>query len=256
MSSKSNKRFSHYIWAGIGQTVNRSKSKLYGLNIPTSLLRRFSIATGISIDSLPNTYVGLPVAQGGNLGEFWNKIHSKMKSMPGRWLSSAGWLTKINAIVAAVSIFWLSAFWVPQLMIDRMESTMHDFLCEGLSETKKIHLVTWDKICQSKSRGSLNIESLRDMNKALLGKQLWRIYQNNSSQWCKAYQSKYLDSEEPERVFTAAEQPLGSIMWNSLRKARTLSSNSSNGNLVMAPRLTSGKIPGYVLSHSLLPINS
>lgn len=42
-------------------------------------------------------------------------------------------------------------------------------------EHKKYHLVKWDLVCQPIANGGLGICSIDKVNKALLGKWLWRV---------------------------------------------------------------------------------
>lgn len=99
-----------------------------------------------------------------------------------------------------------------------MEQKMRDFLWQGNSEVRKVHLVAWDVVCTNLTRGGLGIQNLRIMNKAMLGKLLWRIYTDHSALWSKAIRSKYLDSDHAERIFIVADIPIDSMVWNGLRK--------------------------------------
>lgn len=131
-----------------GQAVNTTKSKLYGINMPPHLLQLMARSIGMTLDKLPSIYLGLPLFQGGNVGNFWEsivaKFHAKMATWQNNWLSSVGRLTKIKAVLSALTIFWMGVFWIPRLILDNMERIIRNFLWHGVSEPKKTHLVAWD----------------------------------------------------------------------------------------------------------------
>ena len=52
---------------------------------------------------------------------------------------------------------------------------MRDFLGSNNEVDRGFHWVTWDDVCIPKRVGGLGIRPLRDMNKALKVKWLWRF---------------------------------------------------------------------------------
>ena len=59
-----------------------------------------------------------------------------------------------------------------------MESIIGDFLWGNSDESRKIHLLEWDKIITPFKQGVLRIIKIELLNKAILGKQFWRIISN------------------------------------------------------------------------------
>lgn len=98
------------------------------------------------------------------------KLSFKLASSKSKWLSTAGCLLKIKSILSAIPIFWFGVFWVPSKTVSQMEHLMTQFLWQGKSEEKKIHLVAWDVVSSCRSKGGLGIRKLRPMNPELLGK--------------------------------------------------------------------------------------
>ncbi|KAK1281445.1 hypothetical protein QJS04_geneDACA014233 [Acorus gramineus] len=56
---------------------------------------------------------------------------------------------------------------------------------------RKPHLVKWDIICRSKKEGGMGVLDFRNMNKALLGKWLWRLLVDPEALWSRVIREKY-----------------------------------------------------------------
>ncbi|MDD0245709.1 hypothetical protein PSY47_23320, partial [Shigella flexneri] len=67
-----------------------------------------------------------------------------------------------------------------------------DFIWGDTNDKKKVHLVNWDTICQPKQLGGLGIKKTSEMNKAMLAKASWRIWQADAGFWAAIFKEKYL----------------------------------------------------------------
>ncbi|PPD95380.1 hypothetical protein GOBAR_DD07610 [Gossypium barbadense] len=61
-------------------------------------------------------------------------------------------------------------------------SSTRNYLWRGKNEGSK-EIVAWKDICLSKSEDSLGIKALESRNKAVLGKQLWKVLTSKTSLW-------------------------------------------------------------------------
>ena len=61
----------------------------------------------------------------------------------------------------------------------------------GLGDEFKHHLVDWNTVCLPVAQGGLGVYKVADVNKALLGKWLWRFGMEDSQLWCRVIAGKY-----------------------------------------------------------------
>ena len=60
---------------------------------------------------------------------------------------------------------------------------------------REFHLVNWNMVCSSKEKGGWGVRDLSLVNKALLGKWVWRFTVEDNSIWKDAISIKYLVEE-------------------------------------------------------------
>jgi len=89
----------------------------------------------------------------------------------------------INSTLSNLPTYFLSLFSIPTRVANRFEKLQRDFLWGEIGEEFKYHLVRWDKVCSPISEGGLGIRNLRNFNRALLGKWLWRYGSEQDAWW-------------------------------------------------------------------------
>jgi hypothetical protein len=94
---------------------------------------------------------------------------------------------------------------------------MTNLLLTFLWLTFHTHPFFWEKMGVSKSRGGLGFRDLVLFNKALLAKQIWRLYKNPESLVARIYQAKYYSSTN---VLDAKIGKRPSLAWRSLLSAK------------------------------------
>ncbi|RVW98893.1 MADS-box protein AGL24 [Vitis vinifera] len=69
------------------------------------------------------------------------------------------------------------------------------FLANWGSTERKAHLVNWERVCVGKEEGGLGLRKLAPLNKALLGKWVWRFAWAKDEMWKRVLVAKYGQEE-------------------------------------------------------------
>ena len=94
-------------------------------------------------------------------------------------------------MMASMPIYEMSLFRMPKVVARRLEKLQRDFLWGGGNLERKAHLVNWEVVCAYKEKGGLGIRKLALLNKALLGKWIWRFSCDKENLWKKVILVKY-----------------------------------------------------------------
>ena len=90
-----------------------------------------------------------------------------------------------------MSIYQMSLFRMPKIVVRRLEKVQRDFLWEWGNLERKVHLVNWEVICADKDKGGLGLRKLVFLNKALLGKWILRFAYDKDNLWKQVIMAKY-----------------------------------------------------------------
>lgn len=133
---------------------------------------------------------------GGNLRaiSFWDPVVERVNRRLAGWkksyISLGGRITLIKAVLSNVPVYYMSLFKMPIKVSWELKKCQRDFLWEG-GRGKKDHLVKWDNVCRPKEFGGLGIGHLNERNVAILGKWLWRFFNEVDSLWQSLIYNKY-----------------------------------------------------------------
>uniref|UniRef100_A0A7C9ALA2 Reverse transcriptase domain-containing protein n=1 Tax=Opuntia streptacantha TaxID=393608 RepID=A0A7C9ALA2_OPUST len=184
------------IWfqAVSGLRINLSKSSILpvgqGVNI-----QALAGVLGCKIESLPITYLGLPLGAKFKEKAIWDSVIGKFEKRLSGWraayFSKGGRLTLIKSVLSSILTYYLSLFPLPASVAHKMEALQRNFLWGSFGSDFKFHLVRWNMVKQPSSVGGLGVRDLRLFNEALLGKWLWRFLNEKDNLWRKVVAIKY-----------------------------------------------------------------
>lgn len=88
------------------------------------------------------------------------KFKIKLASWKRRYLSFAGRLTLIKAILSSLPVYYLSLFKMPVGVAKEINKIQSTFLWGGLDLKRKVHLVKWDNVTLSKTQVGWELKEL------------------------------------------------------------------------------------------------
>uniref|UniRef100_A0A2N9IMR2 Reverse transcriptase domain-containing protein n=1 Tax=Fagus sylvatica TaxID=28930 RepID=A0A2N9IMR2_FAGSY len=205
-----------------GQQVNSDKTTIF-FSKGTPQASQAAIQTSLQVPIIKQyeKYLGLPSLVGRNrsasFSQIKERVWTKLKGWKERLLSAAGKEVLIKAVAQAIPTYAMSCFKLPQSLCQELECMVRKFWWGNNSDSKKIHWVKWSSLCKSKSSGGLGFRELGKFNEALLGKQVWRLYQDQNSLRHRVYKAKFFPDCS---ILEASSRRRGSYAWQSLMKAR------------------------------------
>ncbi|KAF8413474.1 hypothetical protein HHK36_001461 [Tetracentron sinense] len=206
-----------------GQLVNYSKSGIsFSSNTPIRFRRLIARMLCIRNQGNPSKYLGLPVELGRAKKRAFDaikqRISLKMQGWSASLLSQAGRGVLIKAVVQAIPAYTMSCFKLPLGWIKEVNARIARFWWDHTKD-KKIHWLSWQKICKSKESGGVGFRDLQAFNLSLLAKQGWRILNQPETLWVRVLkaiyfaQSSFLDAK-------TGRHP--SWVWRSLLAGRAI----------------------------------
>ncbi|WKA01540.1 hypothetical protein VitviT2T_019818 [Vitis vinifera] len=158
-------------------------------------MEELAVELGYRVGSLPSQYLGLPLGAPNRAPYMWDGVEERVRRRLALWkqqyISKGGRVTLIKSTLASMPIYQMSIFIMPKVVARRLEKVQRDFLWGGGNMEGKIHLVKWEVVCTNKDKGGLGLRKLAMLNKALLGKWIWRYACDKDNLWKQVIKVKY-----------------------------------------------------------------
>lgn len=220
--------------------MNFAKSELsFSSNVSEERREEIQESLGVVEVEKHEKYLGLPTMVGRSKKVIFTHVQDRIWKKLKRWkeksLSAAGKEILIKAVAQAIPTYTMSCFLMPSGLCREIEQLMCNFWW-GDGGKKKIHWMSWHRLCMAKERGGMGFRDLESFNIALLAKQGWRIIENPDSLLARLLKARYF----PRSSFLEANPGHNpSYAWRSLIKARdTIQSGSywrvGNGHSISA----------------------
>lgn len=118
-----------------GLHVNFYKSSIMGIHVSDGWLKNVTEILMCKQDSIPFTYLGLPIRGWSQTLAAWQpileKIRRKLASWKGMWLSLGGRITLIKSSLAKLPLYFMSMFLILKGIIEKIIKIQRNFLWSG-----------------------------------------------------------------------------------------------------------------------------
>ena len=107
----------------------------------------------------------------------------------------------IKSVIQAIPTYLMSIYKLPRKITQEINSAMARFWWGGRGDTRCMHWLSWEKLCNPKNMGGMGFKDLEAFNNALLGKKLWRLITNENSLLGQVMKAKYYPNTEVLKAF-------------------------------------------------------
>lgn len=207
-----------------GQKVNLTKSAItFGKKILPQIQGQIHAILQIHNSGGCGKYLGLPERLSRSKVEDFQFVVEQVKSQINPWynqfLFPAGKEVMIKSILQAKPVFSMNCFLLPKTICDEINSLLSEFWWGRNDGHRKISWVSWNKLCLPKKEGGMRFRDLYEFNKALLGKQAWRILQKPNSLLSRLYKGRYYRSSTFLQSTNSTQASYG---WRSIQVGKEL----------------------------------
>ncbi|XP_074348472.1 uncharacterized protein LOC141687180 [Apium graveolens] len=172
-------------WSGLKPSVHKSTSFL--CNCDSGFVDWFDSTYSIPRGSLPVKFLGVPLIASqlciNDCVPLINRMTSKLNSWANLFLSFAGRVMLIKAVLHAIQGFWCSHFILPSAVHRNIQSMLTKFLWKGNINQKGGAKVAWEHICLPKDEGGLGLKNMVHWNKARMIHHLLKIISRSPTLW-------------------------------------------------------------------------
>ncbi|RAL49251.1 hypothetical protein DM860_018124 [Cuscuta australis] len=142
------------------------------------------IAIGMSHDSLPFKYLGVPICKGklkqNHCQDILEHFDKHINSWYSKILNPMGRLILIKHVLSSIPLHYLAVHSLPISVMNHLHRVMSNFLWVYSNGKPKHHWKNWESICTPKDEGGLGLRNLKDLHKAYSIKHWWKAQKDNS----------------------------------------------------------------------------
>lgn len=184
---------------GSRQLVNKNKSAiLFSPNCTQESKEEVHTSLQIPTEALGERYLGLPTAAERGAADAFNYVSAMVRGMVGGWaekgLSCAAREVLLKANAQSVPTYPMSCFKLSPVVNRKLTSAVSNYWWGSSLDNHKLHWLRWEKLMRSKCDGGIGFRDFGLFNKAMLGKQGWRLLTRPDSLCAQVLKGKYYPS--------------------------------------------------------------
>jgi ribonuclease HI len=177
----------------------------------------------VDTEALSERYLGLPTVVGrskeGCFQYITERSGLKVSGWKGQGLSKKGKEILVKSVLQATPAYPMSCFKFNKTQCKKLGSISSNFWWGDADGSRKVHWISWDKMCQPKHSGGMGFRNFEAFNLALLAKQAWRILTVPSSLCARVLKARYFKHSD---LLHAGCPGQGSFTWRSILHGRDL----------------------------------
>ncbi|CDP14470.1 unnamed protein product [Coffea canephora] len=205
-----------------GQLINLEKSSVFfSKNMPMEQRQDVCSALGGMTEMTQGKYLGLPMVISRTKEQIFGFIKENIKRKMHDWrnklLSTAGKEVMLKAVSMAMPTYAMSVFKLPRKLCKDISALMANYWWGEANGKNKLHWLSWRKMSLSRNAGGLGFKDIEAYNKALLGKQVWRILTKPNLLISKVLRARYFPKDS---ILTCRPKQNASWIWQGLLGAR------------------------------------
>ncbi|KAF4369793.1 hypothetical protein G4B88_022178 [Cannabis sativa] len=143
----------------------------------------------------------------------------RVKSWKTRLLSKVGKTCLIQSVGSSLATYVAASEPIPLNIAKKVDRCRRDFWWGDTDEKRKIHLLAWDSICQSKFRGDLGFRRIEVINQAFMAKWAWKALTDKTSIWSMVVNAKYI---KDKNFLDLEKKGSESGLWKAILDARSV----------------------------------
>jgi hypothetical protein len=202
-----------------GQKMNTNKTAIFfSKNTPKLVKETILEFAGIPKSYSYDKYLGLSALVGRSRTQAFKSIIERVRKQLQDWklrfLSQAGKEILLKAVIQAIPSYCMGIFLLPKTLCMEINSLMSRFWWGHKEKDKRIAWLSWKNMRISKKDGGMGFRDLTCFNKALLAKQVWRMWSSSDSLIARIMKSKYFPYCS---ILKAKVKKKSSFAWRSIQ---------------------------------------
>lgn len=171
-----------------GLHINYDKSTFVPIGLDQQEATDMAALMGCTVDSFPQTYLGLPLATHKlRLHDFSPLVSAIDNYIPGwcgKTLTPSGRTILANVVLGNRAVYAMCSTLLLKGTIEAVDARRRAFIWTGDTTCNGGQCkAAWDTVCRDKDRGGLGVKNLALQNRSLLSKFWSKLHQSSTTSW-------------------------------------------------------------------------